>query len=246
MAHRGGYVDPADAARENSLYAFARAVELGYRYLETDVHASADGHLLAFHDKVLDRVSDATGVVAELPFAAIRAARIAGRDQIPTLDEVLESFPETKLNIDIKAPAAVEPLVACLRAHHAHNRVCVSSFSWSRLNRFRRLVGSTVATGMSGPAVGLSAYLSLLARSAPMRGQVYQIPVAQPIKGKKIPVLTAQLLTTAKARDRRVQLWTVNDEEQMHRLIDLGVDGLITDRIDVLRRVATQRGLWAG
>lgn len=244
MAHRGGYLEPRDAGRENSLYAFGRAVEAGYRYLETDVHATRDGHLVAFHDDVLDRVTDATGLVAGLPFDALREARIDGQDPIPTLDEVLDAFPDVRLNIDIKAPGAIEPLVATIRAHNAEERVCVSSFSHARLGRFRRLMGRRVATGFAQPSVAWSAFVPLLPRLLPLSGQVFQVPIAHPIRSREVRILTRRLIETARAQDRRIHVWTINDAEQMHELIDLGVDGLVVDRIDLLRQVAIERGLW--
>ncbi len=244
MAHRGGYAEPDDAARENSLHAFARAVELGYRYLETDVHATSDGHLVAFHDDVLDRVTDASGVVAQLPFSRVRQALIAGRDQIPTLDEVLESFPDSRINIDIKAPGAIEPLVATLRAHRAEKRVCVASFSAARLSRFRKLAGRGIATGLAAPSVVWASQVAWLPRLLPLAGQVFQIPVTQRAAGRTIRVLTPRLIAAARALDVRIHVWTINDADEMNALIDLGIDGLVTDRIDVLRDVAIARGLW--
>lgn len=246
MAHRGGYVSQQDAARENTLYAFAQAVELGYRYLETDVHATADGYLLAFHDDVLDRVTDATGVVAQMRFAQVRQALIAGIDQIPTLDEVLESFPDTCINIDIKAAGAIDPLVATIAAHRAQHRVCVSSFSAARLHRFRRLMGRQVATGHASPAVAWAALVPALPRVVPLPGQVFQIPVTTQLAGRTVRVLTPGLIAAARAQDVRVHVWTINDAAEMAELIALGVDGLITDRIDLLRQVATEFSLWNG
>lgn len=244
MAHRGGYASEPDAARENSLHAFARAVEMGYRYLETDVHATSDGYLVAFHDDVLDRVTDSSGVVARLPFAVVRSALIAGRDQIPTLDEVLESFPDVRVNIDIKAPGAIEPLLATIRSHRAEQRVCVASFSASRLSRFRRLAGRGIATGLAAPSVVWASQVGVLPRLLPLAGQVFQIPVTQQVRGRTIRVLTPRLLAAARAHDVRIHVWTVNDADEMAALMDLGVDGLITDRIEVLRDVARTKGLW--
>jgi len=246
MAHRGGYVRAADAVRENSMYAFQTAVELGYRYLETDVHATRDGELIAFHDDQLDRVTDATGKINELSMAQIKQARIAGIDPIPTLAELLETFSQTRLNIDIKAPEAIEPLAETLRRHGAQQRVCVSSFSPARLRRFQRLTRGEVATGTSAAGVALAAYLPLVPGRLPSPGVCYQIPVAHELGGRLLPVFTRTLRANAAARGARVHVWTVNDPELMHRLIDLGVHGLISDRVDVLRQVAMDRGLWTG
>ncbi|HOI03614.1 MAG TPA: glycerophosphodiester phosphodiesterase family protein, partial [Dermatophilaceae bacterium] len=110
LAHRGGASHPANVGIENTLAAFATAVDLGYRFLETDVHATADGRLVAFHDEHLDRVTDRAGAIAELPWSEVAAARIAGSQPIPSLDDLLDAFPEARINIDIKAPGAVVPL----------------------------------------------------------------------------------------------------------------------------------------
>lgn len=244
MAHRGGYLDEADAERGNTLYAFSRAVELGYHYLETDVHATADGRLVTFHDPMLDKATDSRGLVAELTLREVRRAKVAGLDEIPTLDEVLESFPDTKLNIDIKAPGATGPLVRTLQRHRAGDRVCVSSFSWQQLRHFRKLMPQ-VATGITVPLVAFGAFVPLLPRVIPLGGQAFQIPASQTVRGHRVRVLTSGLMAAARAQGLRVHIWTVNDPAEMHELIDQGVDGLISDRIDVLRDVAKQHGLWA-
>ena len=107
FAHRGGATYEPNLYRENSLHAFKEAVALGYRYLETDVHATRDGVLLAFHDRVLDRVTDHTGAIAELTYAEIADARIHGLDPIPRLSELLAEFPDVRFNVDVKSPRAV-------------------------------------------------------------------------------------------------------------------------------------------
>src|SRR6476660_4036703 len=121
FAHRGG----AGAWPENTMPAFEGAVALGYRYVETDVHVTADGVLLAFHDDVLDRVTDKQGRVDELPWSAVRQARVDGREPIPTLEEVLDAWPELRVNIDPKHDGAVEPLAATLTRRNAVERVCI-------------------------------------------------------------------------------------------------------------------------
>ena len=111
FAHRGFAPDGA----ENSMAAFARAVGLGYRYLETDVHITADGVLLAFHDDVLDRVTDRVGIIAELPWAQVRRAMVDGREPIPRFEDLLGAFPEARINVDPKHDAACEPLADAIR-----------------------------------------------------------------------------------------------------------------------------------
>ena len=110
MAHRGGALLTANLGIENTLAAFANSVALGYEYLETDVHATADGHLVAFHDPDLARVTDVEGHIAQLPFAAVREVRVGEREPIPTVEELFETFPGACFNFDLKAPGAVELL----------------------------------------------------------------------------------------------------------------------------------------
>lgn len=246
LAHRGGSLLGGNLGRENTLHAFANAVSLGYRYLETDVHATADGHLVAFHDDVLDRVTDATGAIRELPLAAVREARIAGIDQVPTLDEVFEHFPEQRINIDIKAPGAIEPLVAAIDAHRAHDRVCVGSFTPSSLERFRRLSGRQVPTSVGPRGIAWTGLVPMLPRLLASPGVAFQMPVDHVVGGRRVRLLTPWLLDSAHRRGKVVHVWTINDSEQMHQLIDLGVDGLVTDAIDVLKGVLLERGLWHG
>jgi len=240
LAHRGGTGAGADV--ENSLAAFASAVDLGYTHLETDVHLTADGVLVAFHDDRLDRVTDASGAVAALPWAALRAARIGGREPIPTLDEVLDAFPDARVNIDIKADAAVVPLARTLARHAAQDRVCVGSFSTRRIRAFRRLAGGLVATSVAPAGVAWYAFGYGVRRVAAPAGQALQIPVREERTG--VPLLSRALIGAAHRAGRVVHVWTVNDPGEMGRLIDLGVDGLVTDEVAALRDVLVERGLW--
>ncbi|SER95681.1 glycerophosphoryl diester phosphodiesterase [Propionibacterium cyclohexanicum] len=246
LAHRGGWDEHCPAPLENSLRAFEHAVgDLGYRYVETDVHATSDGVLIALHDEHLDRVTDRRGAVSELPFSQVRRALIGGTEPIPTMDEVFEALPQTRINIDIKQENAIVPLVDAIRRHRAQARVCVASFSPTRLLRFRRLMGPTVATAASMDAVAWSAYVPWLPRLINAGVQAFQIPRTQWIGPLRVPVLTAWLRSVARERDMRVHLWTVDGQQEMTELIDAGVDGIVSNRIDVLRRVVAGRGQWS-
>jgi len=150
FAHRGGAYHPEIEGLENTVAAFRLAVDLGYRYLETDVHATNDGVLLAFHDAVLDRVSDVKGEIAQLTEGEVAAALIGGQERVPTLAELFEEFPDARFNIDIKAEAAVPLLARFIEDRQAWDRVLVGSFSPRRLGRFRNLTGGRVPTSASG------------------------------------------------------------------------------------------------
>jgi glycerophosphoryl diester phosphodiesterase len=241
FAHRGGAAD----GLENSLVAFARAVDLGYRYLETDVHATSDGVLLAFHDHTLDRVTDRTGVVAGLPWREVQRALIGGHEPIPTLEELLGSWPDIRVNVDIKEYGAVAPLVEVIRRTGALDRVCVASFSARRLSAVRRRVGSRLCTALTPPAVGLlrlAATHRLADALAPRQAPCAQVPE----RVGPLRVVTPGLVALAHRRGLRVHVWTVDEAAEMTRLLDMGVDGLMTDQLSTLREVLTARGQWVG
>ncbi|HYJ77479.1 MAG TPA: glycerophosphodiester phosphodiesterase [Actinomycetes bacterium] len=242
FAHRGGASD----GLENSLAAFARAVDLGFRYLETDVHATADGVLLAFHDSTLDRVTDRVGRVVELPWTTVRAARIGGREPIPRLEDVLGTWPEVRVNVDVKHASAIGPLVEAVRRTGALDRVCVASFSERRLSAVRRQLGPGLCTSLGPRGVALLRAAATHDRAALLAGRgAAAIPCAQvPDRLGPLRVVTPGLVRLAHRRGQRVHVWTVDDPAEMHRLLDLGVDGLMTDRPETLRTVFEDRGLW--
>ena len=150
FAHRGGAYHPEIEGLENTLAAFKHAVSLGYDYLETDVHVTSDGVLLAFHDAVLDRVTDLEGAIADLTFDEVRLALVGGREQVPTLAQLFDEFPRAKFNIDLKADGAVEALAEFIEQREAWDRVLVGSFSPQRMTAFRRRTGGRVPTS-AGP-----------------------------------------------------------------------------------------------
>lgn len=237
FAHRGGGLERP----ENSIAAFAHAVDLGYRYIETDVQVTADGRLIVFHDDRLDRLTDGVGAVADLPWSTVSQARIAGTEPIPLLDEVLERWPHIRFNIDPKSDAAVPVLAASLRRHGALDRVCVGSFSGARLARLRAALGADLCHS-AGPAAVARLWLSAWGIPlAPPDTHCLQVPV----RHHGIPVVTRRFIARAHACGLPVHVWTVDDEAAMEGLLDLGVDGLISDRPTLLRMVMQRRGLWA-
>ncbi|MEU6540072.1 glycerophosphodiester phosphodiesterase [Streptomyces sp. NPDC047000] len=238
FAHRGGAAD----GLENTVAQFRRAVDTGYRYIETDVHATADGRLVAFHDATLDRVTDGAGRIADLPWQAVRQARVAGSEPVPLFDELLELFPEVRWNVDVKAEPALRPLLELLERAGAWDRVCVGSFSEARVVRAQRLAGPRLAT-----SYGTRGVLNLRLRSWGLPVAVRRSAVAAQVPESQsgIPVVDRAFVRTAHARGLQVHVWTVNEPDRMHRLLDLGVDGIMTDHIDTLREVMTDRGVWA-
>ncbi len=257
FAHRGGATYPPNLHRENTIHAFDQATALGYRYFETDVHATADGVLLAFHDTVLDRVTDRTGSIADLSYEQVAEARIAGIDPIPTLAELFTRYPQARFNIDAKASAAVDLLVDTINSFQAHDRVCVSSFSPQRLHQLRRRLGSRVPSALSIRGVAWARWMPLLPRWIQSPGLAFQMPITYPLASvpvasrwlggqrHEIRVLTKSLISRAHRAGKQVHIWTINDADTMELLIEAGVDGIITDRIDTLKAVLESRGLWS-
>lgn len=239
MAHRGGALLTANLGIENTTKAFGNAVALGYRYLETDVHLTADGHLVAFHDSDLERVTGYAGSLSEMPLAEVLQLRVGDREPIPTLEELFETFPTTCFNIDIKHVQAMQPLIEAIRRHRAERRVCVASFSRRSIRRFRRGL-PTVPTAVS--SVGVAALA--VGKIAP-NGDVFQIPVSYPVGGLNVDLLTQKNVERIHASGRRVHVWTIDEPTTMHRLIDWGVDGIMTDRPDLLKGVLRARGMWS-
>jgi len=237
FAHRGGAAD----GLENTTSQFRRAVEAGYRYLETDVHATADGRLVAFHDATLDRMTDGAGRIADLPWEDVRHARVAGKEPVPLFEELLETFPEARWNVDVKAEPALLPFLELIERTGSWDRICLGSFAEARVIRAQRLAGPRLAT-----SYGTRGVLNLRLRSWGLPAVVRRSAVAAQVPQAQsgIQVVDHRFLRTAHALGLQVHVWTVNEPERMHRLLDLGVDGIMTDHIDTLRKVMEDRGVW--
>ncbi|MGW2744624.1 glycerophosphodiester phosphodiesterase [Streptomyces sp. NPDC001450] len=237
FAHRGGAAD----GLENTVAQFRRAVDLGYRYIETDVHTTADGKLVAFHDSTLDRVTDGAGRIADLPWQDVSHARVGGREPVPLFEELLETFPEVRWNVDLKAEPALRPFLELIERTNAWGRVCVGSFSEARVLRAQRLAGPRLATSF-----GTRGVLTLRLRSWGLPASVRRSAVAAQVPEAQsgVPVVDERFVRAAHARGLQVHVWTINEPERMHRLLDLGVDGIMTDHIDTLRKVMEDRGVW--
>ncbi len=234
VAHRGG----AGLAPENTLEAFERSFALGVRHLETDVRASADGEAVAFHDARLERVTSASGRVGERTLGQLRQLRVLGGGPAIPLEELLTTFPTACVTLDIKDPAVVGPLARTLRRTHAVERVCVAGARRSWVRELSDAVARPICTALS--------WRELARLATPRAGGYYGSAAFAhvPLRLGNVPVFREGLVARAHDAGLRVLVWTVNDAATMHRLLDHGVDGVITDRPDLLREVLLARGQW--
>lgn len=251
IAHRGSRV----LWPENTLPAFSGAVEMGYAHVETDLHLSSDGVLVCFHDHTLERTTDGAGPVETRTLAELKRLDAGYRHrreaefpfrgrgvEIPTLEELLTAFPDVSVIVDLKSDGLEDPLARLLDKLDAHERLIVGSFSDARLARFRQVTGGGVATSAGPTAARAWLLTSRVGRG--MRGDAAALQIPTHVRG--IRVVDAKLVSAARASGLQVHVWTVNTPPEMRRLLEVGVDGIITDRPDLLRDVMSEDGRWRG
>lgn len=241
FAHRGG----ARRGIENTMSAFAAAVDLGYRYIETDVHATADGVLVAFHDRTLHRVTGVTGRIEDLTWDRLRTVPVGTDERVPLLEDLLGTWPDLRVNIDVKAQQAVQPLIATIRRTGAIDRVCVGSFSDRRVAQLRAALGLRLCTALA-PREALRLRIASWTSGAG-RGRTPGVACAQvPYRLGPLPVTDRRLVRQAHGLGMQVHVWTVDEPAEIERLLDMGVDGIMTDSPETLRAILIARGAWNG
>lgn len=236
-AHRGGSAEAA----ENSITAFQRAAGLGFTYLETDVRPTRDGVAVLHHDAHLDRTTDGRGLVRDRLWRDLRTIRLSDGTAPLRLEELLESLPHHHVTVDAKEAGSVAAIVDAVNRSNARDRVCVASFSARRLSRLRHLLPGVESgahpwevlrlRSFAGPRTGSTR------SSALPRAHRVQIPT----RAFGVDLAEPDFISRAHAGGLAVDVWTVDDPDQMHRLIDLGVDGIMTDAPSVLSRVLASR-----
>lgn len=247
IAHRGG----RGLWPENTLYAFENAVKLGVDVLEMDVHSTKDGVIVVMHDHTVDRTTNGAGPIQEYSFAELQALD-AGYDWtddegstypyrnqsivVPKLEDVFTAFPDVLMNIEIKQsqPSIVQPLYKMIRDHGMTERVLIASFKMDALHEFR-IVAPEIATIAGEDEVRLLHGLSrvFLDGVYSPEAEAIQMPEYQ----GDIHVLTPRFINALRGRNMDVHVWTVNDMDEMRRMLDLGVGGILTDYPDHLLTV---------
>lgn len=238
FAHRGG----TSAAPENTLRAFNDAVTLGYRYIETDVHATSDGKLVAFHDNDLQRTCGKPWRIEETDWSTLSMARIAGTDPIPLLIDLLTTWPDVRINIDCKSDAAMQPLIDTIRSTNCLDRICVGSFSDKRLRHIRSELGPGLCTSMGPKEVARLVLGSTT--GIPINPSQHALVAQVPVRQGPIPVVTRKSIARAHQLGLQVHVWTIDDPIEMGQLLDLGVDGVMSDDTRALKDVFVARKLW--
>ncbi|MDR6970593.1 glycerophosphodiester phosphodiesterase family protein [Leifsonia shinshuensis] len=237
IAHRGLALD----APENTLLAFLRALNAGATHLETDIHASADGVAVIAHDPDLSRVAGRDVQVAQLTLSELRRIDLGHGQSFCSLAEALEAFPAARFNIDVKDARAAASAVEAIRAARATDRVLITSFAADR----RKAVAAQLPGVACSPAV--SEFLPVIAGaklglSALVRRSLAPFAAVQvPERRGPLRIVTPRTVERIHAAGAEVHVWTVNEPGDMIRLLDAGVDGIVTDRCDVLRRVVDAR-----
>ncbi|GAA1755669.1 glycerophosphodiester phosphodiesterase [Agromyces humatus] len=229
LAHRGLAID----APENTLLAFARAMAVGALYLETDVHASHDGVAVVSHDPSLDRVAGREVAVGQLTMAELRRIDLGQAQGFASLEEALDAFPDSRFNIDVKDDAAVEPVVDAITRTRAAGRVLVTSFSDQRRRRVAARLPDVVTSVGSAGVLRFRLAASLGSRSAAIRALRGARALQVPERAGILRLVTPRFVDAAHRIGVEVHVWTVNEPADMTRLLDLGVDGLVTDRVDL-------------
>ena len=249
IAHRGSRV----LWPENTIEAFSEAVAIGYRHLETDLRITADGVLVCIHDHTVDRTTDGTGPVSGFDYqtlssldAGFRHAGAMGHPfrgqgiKVPTLEEVFLTFSEASFVVDLKTDDLVQPLTELIDRLDLHDRLIVGSFSDARLAEFRAASGNRVATSTGATTSRAWLFASRMGRGVTGEARALQLPRST----RGVRVIDRRLIDAAHSRGLQVHVWTVNNPVEMAELLDLGVDGLITDRPDLLKEVLIDRGEW--
>lgn len=245
-AHRGGSAENP----ENTDRSMAHAVELGFGYIETDVQVTKDGVVVVQHDPTLDRTWPAKGFVKDYTWEQLSQLRTADGARMMTLEELLLTYPKVRLNLDPKAPQNVSAMMEVVRLCGAENRVTCGAFeveSSALLRSYYPTLG--LRTGLNYPEAirfGLQANLGIPGRLIrgvpPMGGSAFALQV--PPVWRSLKVVSNRFVNACHQRGWQVQVWTVNDADQMHQLYDLGVDVVMTDRPSVLKQVLQDRGEW--
>jgi len=228
-------------APENTLLAFREALAVGATHLETDVHASRDGVAVISHDADLERLTGRAASISSLTMAELASIQLGRGQSFVSLTEAIDAFPDARFNIDIKSALAVRPTVDAVLATASTHRVLVTSFSGPRRRAAVRALPG-VATSASAAQFAAAFGAAVVGATPLARWLLRDVHAVQvPERRYGVRIVSSRLVRALHAAGQEVHVWTVNDEGDMNRLLDLGIDGLVTDRADLAMRVLAQR-----
>ena len=236
IAHRGGI----SRYPENTMEAFQEAIDLGYKYLETDIQVTSDNKLVIFHDDKLDRLTNVSGKLKERSWDEIKHTKINNKYSIPMLSELITSWPDIKINIDPKIDDCIGPLIDFLKKNDVFDRVCIGSFSQSRLDILRKELGTKLCTSAGPSEVFKIKFPFLSSPNNHIKANCIQVPV----KYYGIKIINEKFVNFCHSQDLQVHAWTINDPEEMSNLLDIGVDGIISDNINELKNILVESEFW--
>ena len=227
-----GFVHRGDTSifLENTIEAFQSAISLGYQYLETDLRETSDGKIITFHDPNLKRITGANITISETKFSDIRMRRLPSREIIPTIDELLEEFQDSFFNMDLKVNQIEEKVLKKINSHNALERVCLGSFNSKTIKKINSLEPKILTS------MGISQVIMYKFFQKKNISKLIQIPT----RWNGIKVITKKFIDRLHNDGLKVHVWTINKEKEMQSLIDLGVDGIMTDNASGLIKVMKQ------
>tara|TARA_Y100001970_G_C14259557_1_gene878695 strand:- start:2629 stop:3375 length:747 start_codon:yes stop_codon:yes gene_type:complete len=236
FVHRGG----DEEKTENTLEAFQYSSDLGFIFIETDVQITKDNQIVIFHDENLKRMAGISKEIRDLEFEEIKKIDLINGGKIPLLKEALISFPNLRFNIDIKKEKAVDETIKIINSLNCLNRVCLASFSSKRLKRIRALAGPNACTSSGQMEVFKLVSNSIGINIGIPDGDCVQVPTSQ----WGVPIITKGFIESVHELGKLIHVWTIDHEPEMNNLIELGIDGLMTDKPSVLKRTLQKKGLF--
>jgi glycerophosphoryl diester phosphodiesterase len=237
FAHRGVHL----AAGENTTRSFEAAAGLGYKYIESDVRATADRQLIMCHDMTASRLFGLPGRISDLTLAALRSApgvRARGLD-VPLLADVLAAFPDLRFNLDVKDTFSAQQVSDIIRSTNSYDRVCIASFSTARIRCARARIARPTCTSAS-----IAEVMEFIVRPRSFADRTQPAVLQVPLSIRGVPVLSEKFIGRAHDAGLPVHVWTLNDVFSIRKAIALGVDGIISDEPVLLRSELMARGLW--
>lgn len=216
-----GFVHRGDTSSyiENTLEAFKSAETLGYKYIETDLRETKDGKIITFHDANIKRITGSNITINRSSLSDIRMRRLPKNETIPTIDEVLEELPDSYFNMDLKVSNMEEKVLKKIKSHNALDRICLGSFNSKTIKKINVLEPKIITS------MGLAQVVKYKFFNIKSNSKLIQIPISW----NGIKVITKRFIEKLHNDNFKVHVWTINKEKEMQRLIDMGVDGIMTD-----------------